>query len=228
MSEQQPENKSSVKKINLNPLFAGVLAVEFAVIGGLFFQQEIVGALQAGDISKINEFARAAGEGAQRACADQEGIAASTYENITSLYDQRVIMKRAPFTPGALAQALEALGKQNITVRAPTGYMGLDTDALFVRDETGAEGGTLLLGSAARYNELSPAFMARVKDDAAAMAPGSMLVLHGQFASSYRDADRYKIVSLPAGATYYRTAKTGNPFPDNERYELPVERCALR
>jgi len=206
---------------------AGVVAVYAGAAAFLLQQDKVVEMVQIESVEAVHDFAVAAAVVAQDRCA-QYGVASKTYENIVGMYENRVILRMAPYTAGSLAPVLDNLNEHKIAVQGPVpSYgMGLDTDAVFEKGAADSEG-VLTVGSSARYNDLLKTFLATLPEQAAGLKAGEKLVLHATFTARSSDEGKYQVVKVGAGATDYQVLNGSNPFPSGERYKLPVYKCEL-
>ena len=206
---------------------AGVFAAYAGAAAFLWQQDKVVELVQASSVEAVHDFAVAAAVVAQDRCA-QPGVAGKTYENIVGLYENRVILRMAPYTAGSLAPVLENLNDHKIAVQGPVpSYgMGLDTDAVFEKGAADSEG-VLTVRDAARYNGLLKTFLATLPEQAEGLKAGEKLVLHSTFMARSSDEAKYQVVKVAAGATDYQVLNGRNPFPSGKRYALPVYKCEL-
>lgn len=224
----QQDNQNAAHKSKRGGAWAagGLVAAYVAVGVGLWKQEELVALAQAPAIAAVEAAATAAGVVAHERCA-MPGTAARTYDVITGLYENRLIMGHAPYLAGGLSAVLNDLNAHKIAVQAatPVYAMGMDADAVF---EKGADGsaGVLTLGNTARYNDMLKAYLAHLPAQATAMKQGERLVLHSTFAARSSDPDKNQVVKVAAGAADYQLTSARNPFPPGARYKVPVNKCA--
>lgn len=218
---KEPENKpkASAAKVGL----IGALVASYTAAGLLFMQEPILDRVQADEINAVNDLARKAGERAGRECRS-ESAAANAYDAVTSLYENKLVLRGAAYMADDLAGKLSALDSADIAVRSGLGAMGSYSDAVFYKGE--GKGGVLLLSSGMNYNDLTTTFMDRVLTGSEAMGPGEALVLHSEYKN--RGGKHYEIVPVAAGAKTYTVNQPDNPFPSGRQNQMPRDVCKPR
>ncbi|MBU0859349.1 MAG: hypothetical protein KJ667_05385 [Alphaproteobacteria bacterium] len=188
-----------------------------------FWQESVVASFQGAQIDRVQKLATEAGAQAMVLCASND-VAAQTYDVLSNLYENRVIMRFAPYSASGLADTLAEMTEKNIAVRAPTNQSALAwrTHAVFVKGGNGVDD-TLVVGPLTVINDLAVEFMDQVLAQSETMQPGAALVLDSEYVQGEHVE---RIVPMAAGAAaYVPPAANGNPFTAAVPLNLPKAGC---
>jgi hypothetical protein len=219
--QPQTETPAEVPQASIfGRVYWSTMAVIWGMMASLWFQEPIVGVVQGDSVGRVEEMAKKAGRAAEAQCA-KPGTGAETYEIIRDLAEPKLVFNTAAYTPSGLADVLERLEANKVTVRAPF-EAEAGTSAIFRKGADG-NGDVLELDVMSKHDELMPVFMERVIEDGPGMKPGTMMILH----HDWNDGMQSVIVHAPAGAEEYQAVWPDNPFPTGKVNRIPAAQCRL-